>query len=103
MDVAIFVAVDSGSETLLAWKESGGFAGTFSPNAAFLQAYYSMTSGHTYQFALQWKTNKPGSSTFFAGAGPLRNPAEISPYEAADSDYDLASVCYFIDRPGLTL
>jgi hypothetical protein len=78
-DVAIFVAADSGSETLLAWKESGGFAGTFSPNAAFLQAYYSMDPGHTYHFTLQWKTNKSGSSTIFAGAGPLPSPPIISP------------------------
>jgi hypothetical protein len=55
---------------LLAWKESGGFAGTFSPNAAFAQTTYQMSSGHTYVFRLKWKTNKnaPGA-TIFAGAG----------------------------------
>jgi hypothetical protein len=55
---------------LLAWKESGGFAGTYSPNAAFVQYLYNMTSGHAYVFKLMWKTNKPApSATIFAGAG----------------------------------
>lgn len=53
-----------------AWKESGGFAGTFSPNAAFVQTAYPMTAGHHYQIKLQWKANKPGG-TIVAGAGPI--------------------------------
>src|SRR2546428_11146783 len=56
------------------WKESGGFAGTFSPNAAFTQTAYAMTAGHTYQIKMQWKTNKPtnhNGATIFAGAGPI--------------------------------
>lgn len=56
--------------TLAGWKESGGFAGTFSPNAAFAQAAYPMTAGTNYSVKLQWKTNKPGSgATIVAGAG----------------------------------
>ena len=55
----------------VAWKESGGFAGTFSPNAAFVQTAYAMTAGHTYQIKMQWKTNKPDSGTIVAGAGPI--------------------------------
>ena len=80
-DVAIFVAVDAGAPSLAAWKESGGFAGTFSPNAAFLQTTYAMTTGHTYHFFIYWKTNKVGSSNIYAGAGPLSapNPPQISP------------------------
>ena len=72
-DIGIFVSDNGGSDTLVAWKESGGFAGTFSPNAAFVKATYPMTSGHTYRFRLKWKTNKnaPGVTIFAAaGAGP---------------------------------
>jgi hypothetical protein len=74
-DIAIFVSVDGGADQLVAWKESGGFAGTFSPNAAFAQAPFHMTSGHTYVFKLMWKTNKsaPGV-TIFAAAGPSSPP-----------------------------
>lgn len=56
---------------IVAWKESGGFAGTFSPNAAYVQAFFPMTAGTTYHVKLQWKTNKnaPGA-TIWAGAGP---------------------------------
>jgi hypothetical protein len=80
-DVAVFVTVDTGTPTLVAWKEAGGFAGTFSPNAAFLQATYAMTATHVYHFVLEWKTNKAGTSTIFAGAGPLPppSPAQVSP------------------------
>jgi hypothetical protein len=54
-----------------AWKESGGFAGTQSPNAAFVQGVLPVAGGSPYTFKLQWKTNKQGSSTIVAGAGPI--------------------------------
>jgi hypothetical protein len=54
-----------------AWKESGGFAGTFSPNAAFVQAVVPMRANTTYRVSLQWKTNQPDPATIFAGAGPI--------------------------------
>jgi hypothetical protein len=55
-----------------AWKESGGFAGTFSPNAALVQAVLPMKAGSTYTISLQWKTNKPAiGAMIFAGAGPI--------------------------------
>jgi hypothetical protein len=58
--------------SLVAWKESGGFAGTFSPNAAFVQTVVPMTAGVTYRVALVWKTNRPASgATIAAGAGPI--------------------------------
>jgi hypothetical protein len=54
------------------WKESGGFAGTFSPNAAFEQTVLSLTGGTPYAFELVWKTNIPTTSgTIHAGAGPI--------------------------------
>ena len=71
-DIGIFVSDNGGADTLLAWKESGGFAGTFSPNAAYVQFTFPMAAGHTYVFRLKWKTNRnaPGA-TIYAGAGPI--------------------------------
>lgn len=59
--------------SVVAWKESGGFGGTFSPNAATVQWALPMTAGTPYNVALDWKTNKPQPSTgqIRAGAGPL--------------------------------
>jgi streptogramin lyase len=69
-DIGIFVSDNGASDVLLAWKESGGLAGTYSPNAAYVQALFFMTSGHTYVFKLKWKTNKPAAgATIFAAAG----------------------------------
>jgi hypothetical protein len=56
---------------IVAWKESGGFAGTFSPNAAFVETTQPLVAGTTYTIKVRWKTNKPGTSAIFAGAGPL--------------------------------
>jgi hypothetical protein len=55
----------------IAWKESGGFAGTFSPNAAFVQAVVPVVAGQTYTFSLMWKTNHATAGSIFAGAGPI--------------------------------
>ena len=73
------------ADALVAWKESGGFAGTFSPNAAFVQGVMPVTGGHYYIFKLKWKTNKPeGGVIIYAGAGsgtpfsPARLTAEVS-------------------------
>jgi Fibronectin type III domain len=71
-DIGIFVSVDSGADQLVAWKESGGFAGTFSPNAAFVQGFWPLTHAHNYLFKLKWKTNRNASgATIYAGAGPI--------------------------------
>jgi hypothetical protein len=71
-DLGIFVSVNGGAAQLLAWKESGGNAGTFSPNAAAVHAVYSIGPGNTYTFSLTWKTNRPAPSSvrIHAGAGP---------------------------------
>jgi hypothetical protein len=56
--------------TIKAWKESGGYGGTFSPNAAFVRTTMPVTAGTTYIVKLKWKTNRPqGSAVIFAGAG----------------------------------
>ena len=56
-----------------AWKESGGFAGTFSPNAAFVQTVIPLSANTTYTIKLSWKANKqsPASAAIWAGAGPI--------------------------------
>ncbi|PYM68887.1 MAG: hypothetical protein DME03_23385 [Candidatus Rokuibacteriota bacterium] len=53
------------------WKESGGFAGTFSPNAAFVQASFEMNGATAYTLSLVWKTNQAAAGSIFAGAGPI--------------------------------
>jgi hypothetical protein len=53
-----------------AWKESGG-PGTYSPNAAFVEAIVPLSSATTYTVKLQWKANKSGASKIWAGAGPI--------------------------------
>lgn len=60
-----------------AWKESGGYGGTYSPNAAFVQTVVPVSSGQTYNFSVVWKANKPDQWLIFAGAGPIG--AEYSP------------------------
>ena len=72
-DIGIQVTPNGGSPSIVAWKESGGFAGTFSPNAAFVQALVPMTGGTTYSVQLVWKSNKPltGGAQIAAGAGPI--------------------------------
>jgi len=62
----------------VAWKESGGFAGTFSPNAAAVEGYYPVQAGQAYTFTLVWKMNKPATPgiSISAGAG---NPGSFSP------------------------
>ncbi len=53
------------------WKESGGFAGTFSPNAASVETIVPLVAGTPYTITLVWKTNHSGTSTIAAGAGPI--------------------------------
>ena len=73
-DVGIFISGGAfGSGTLVAWKESGGFAGTFSPNAAFVQTVIPLAASTTYTVELKWKANKPTSGTIYAGAGGTGN------------------------------
>jgi hypothetical protein len=62
------------TEHVLAWKESGGYAGAFSPNAAFVEAVVQISANVSYNFALRWKQNKSGPNTIHAGAGPWPKP-----------------------------
>ena len=55
-----------------AWKESGGNAGTYSPNAAFAQITENLSAGQPYTFQLVWKAGRLAfGTTIFAGAGPI--------------------------------
>ena len=72
-DLGIEVTPAGGSSTLAAWKESGGFAGTFSPNAAFVQGTFAMVGGTQYTISLVWKSNTsmPAGDLIRIGAGPV--------------------------------
>jgi hypothetical protein len=73
-DLGVFVSDNGGPAQLLVWKESGGFGGTFSPNAAFAETVFAMAGGHSYVFSLKWKTNRAtggSGATIYAGAGPI--------------------------------
>jgi hypothetical protein len=72
-DIGIMISGGQfGTGQLLAWKESGGFAGTFSPNAAFVHTLMYLPGGVTYRVKIVWKTNKPApGATIWAGAGPI--------------------------------
>ena len=75
-DLGIFISGGAyGSGTLIAWKESGGYGGTFSPNAAFVQTVIPLAMGVTYTITLEWKANKATSGTIYAaaGSGPAPN------------------------------
>jgi len=87
-DIGIYVTPSDATAfpaNIVAWKESGGFAGTFSPNAAFVQTAFQMTGGTTYTIKIRWKTNKSGAATIAAGAGsspnfsPTRLTARVVP------------------------
>ena len=74
-DLAIFI-----DGSLAAWKESGGFAGTFSPNAAFVQTVATLAPGVPHTIELRWKTNTPTSGGIRAGAGigPAFSPTTLT-------------------------
>jgi hypothetical protein len=80
-DVGLYISGGAfTTPTLLAWKESGGFAGTFSPNAAYLETLVNLQASTTYTIWIVWKTNKPaGGATIFAAAGPLGGGLGFSP------------------------
>src|SRR3984893_10487133 len=69
-DLGIFISGGAfGAGQVMAWKESGGGAGTFSPNAAAVQTVASLAAGITYTVKLQWKANHPTPGSIFVGAG----------------------------------
>jgi len=75
-DIGVYIQEANGNQypgNIVAWKESGGNAGTASPNAAFVQTVFLMTQGTTYHIKLRWKTNKDATNSddyIVAGAGP---------------------------------
>jgi hypothetical protein len=72
-DIGIQVSSSSAvTADRVGWKESGGFAGTYSPNAAFDQSMFPIAANTAYTARLQWKANKSApAGTVIAGAGPI--------------------------------
>ncbi|TMD80024.1 MAG: hypothetical protein E6I74_14255 [Chloroflexi bacterium] len=79
-DIGIFLSAAGGGDQLVGWKESGGNAGTFSPNAAFVQAVVPLAAGTSYIAKLKWKTNvsTPGTIRAGAGLGPEYSPTTLT-------------------------
>jgi hypothetical protein len=78
-DIGIFISGGAfGTGTLVAWKESGGYGGTYSPNAAFVQTVIPLAMG-TYTITLEWKANKATTGTIWAAAGNGSAPNFYSP------------------------
>ena len=67
------------SPALVVWKESGGHAGTFSPNAAYAETVVSLQGSTTYTIWIAWKANMADGGSIYAGAGPLPGTAQFSP------------------------
>ena len=67
--------------TMISWKESGGFAGTFSPNAVYVDGIQAgLVAGTLYQVALYWKANRSmpsGKLWCGAGNGPEYSPTRL--------------------------
>src|SRR2546428_8189045 len=85
-----------------AWKESGGFAGTFAPNAAYVQAVLHLKSGVGYTVKLQWKASRGGAgATIWAAAGPIGpnySPTRVTAVLVAESPatvFDAASTLQY--------
>jgi len=72
-DIGIYIS--GGAYTvggkIVAWKESGGNAGIFSPNAAFVETTQPLVAGTPYTIKVRWKTNHATSGKIHGGAGPL--------------------------------
>lgn len=60
------------SPTTLVWKESGGSAGTYSPDAVYVQDACAMSVGTSYTVTLEWRSNLPipAGQSIDIGAGP---------------------------------
>src|SRR5207253_559170 len=80
-DLGIFVSGGTfGSGQIVGWKESGGNAGTFSPNAAYAQAVVPLAAATPYVIKLQWKANHATTGTILAaaGLGPVFSPTRLT-------------------------
>ena len=71
LGIAVSSSLGTYNADRVGWKESGAVIGTYSPNAAYVQAAFPMVGGTAYTIKLQWKSNRAQSSpTIYAGAGP---------------------------------
>src|SRR3984893_8387490 len=109
-DLGIFITTGanylSAPGELLGWKESGGNAGTFSPNAAFVQTITPVVAGNSYTVTLGWKANHATSGTIFAAAGdglsfsPTRLTAELVPINSINLQGALSYAQYGLTGSG---
>jgi hypothetical protein len=70
------IAISGGlyrSGVLVAWKESGGYAGTFAPNANFVETIVPLAGGSTYTVTLAWRPNHASPGKIYVGAGEFGN------------------------------
>jgi hypothetical protein len=84
-DIGLMVSGGAyGSGTLVAWKESGGSAGTYSPNAAFVTTDLHLQAGNVYTVSVVWKANHAasGTSSIFAAAGPISARFSLTSFQA---------------------
>ncbi len=82
-DIGIYVSpsgLPAANQNIVAWKESGGSAGTNSPNAAFVQAVFALARGTAYNIRMKWKANnaQPAGAHIRAGAGPFPRSAGLT-------------------------
>jgi hypothetical protein len=70
-DIAVLVTPSgTGIPGVAAWRESGGRAAAYSPNAAFLETTVLLTPGTRYSIQLRWKaTASDGAGAIEAAAG----------------------------------
>lgn len=107
-DLAIFSGSNCANQAnLVSWKESGGFAGTLSPNAAFVEGSVPVTAGQANSFTLCWKANSvapPGTVNGAAGTAdtyfsPTRLTAEFVPAASFTSSSGAASYHLDVQQP----
>lgn len=94
-DLAITVAQGSGGAAVAAWTESPSATG-FNPNAAGVQASWSLAAGMTYTVRLAWKASAsmPSGQTFYDGAGgpTTHSPTTLSATVTPSGDMDPVAV-----------
>ena len=86
-DLGLFLSSGGGPESLVAWKEGGGVAAGYSPNAVYALSTVPVTHGVTYSVRLKWKTNRAapgvsihaGAGTYGTGFSPTRLTARLLP------------------------
>jgi hypothetical protein len=69
LGIKVSSAPNAFAPDVIGWKESGGSAGTFSPNAAYLEAILPVAASVPYDVTLAWKANHATTGAIRANAG----------------------------------